>query len=79
MILHASKTFTKRLKCKVSSPNGRLPHHTSLDSWSIDLFELPKVGAYAVAMNDASLSTLIIPLHPCKNHRIDRPSIFIYH
>jgi len=48
MILHASKAFAEHLKCEVSGPNRRLPHHSSLDSWSIDLVKLTKVGAYAL-------------------------------
>jgi len=62
MIIHASKAFSTHLKCQVSGPKRQVPHHSSLDSWSVDLFKLTKVGTYALVMNDASLSTIIIPL-----------------
>jgi len=73
MILHASKAFTEHMKCKVSGPNRRLPHHASLDSWSIDYFKVTKGGAYALVMNDASLSTIIIPLKGIKTFEVFLP------
>jgi len=73
MILHASKAFTEHLKCEVSGPKRRLPHHSSLESWSIDLVQLPKVGTYALVMNDASLSTIIIPLKGIRKFEVFLP------
>jgi len=73
MILHASKSFTEHLKCEVSGPNRKLPHHSSLDSWSIDLFKLTKVGAYALVMNDTSLSSIIIPLKGVRDFEVFLP------
>lgn len=75
MILHASKAFAEHLKCKVSGPKRRLPHHSSLESWSIDLFQLPKVGTYALVMNDASLSTFIISLKGVRKFEAFLPSM----
>jgi len=75
MIIHASKTFAEHLKCTVSGPNRRLPHHASLDSWSIDLFKLAKGGAFALVMNDASLSTIIIPLKGVRNFEVFLPLV----
>ena len=64
------------MKCKVSGPNRRLPHHASLDSWSIDCFKVKKGEAYALVMNDASLSSIIIPLKGVKTFEVFLPLMF---
>lgn len=60
MILHASKSIMERLKCRVSTLGAF--QASVLDSWSVDLFKMAKVGNFVVVMHDASLSTFIVPL-----------------
>lgn len=62
MILHVSKAFAERLKCAVSLPNQRPLQKAVLDSWSVDILKFRKGGAVAVVMNDASLTTVTVPL-----------------
>jgi hypothetical protein len=62
MILYASKSFTEHLKCKVSLPDKRVPQPPALESWSADILNVSGEGALIVVMNDASLSTIIIPM-----------------
>ena len=61
MIIHVSKVFATQLKCKVSLPDRRVPQPRALESWSADILQSP-MGDLIVVMNDASLSTLIIPM-----------------
>lgn len=62
MILHVSKAFAGRMKCAISLPDQRPLQRAVLDSWSADILKVRKGGAVAVVMNDASLTTVIVPL-----------------
>lgn len=62
MVIHSSQKFAKRLKCSLSLSEKFPLQQAKLDSWSGDILKIPKVGEFAILINDASLSALIIPL-----------------
>ena len=62
MIIYASATFVKRLKCTVPLSEYKPVQVQSLDGWSGDLLKVPRAGEVAVMMHNGSLATLIVPL-----------------
>ncbi|XHR28610.1 MAG: DUF6933 domain-containing protein [Chthoniobacteraceae bacterium] len=73
MILHASRSIAERLKCQVSTHS--VFQKLAVDSWSFDLFKMAKVGTFAVVMNDASLSTFIVPLKGIRTFEVFLPQM----
>jgi hypothetical protein len=63
MILHLSQGLAKRLKCTLSFKDSKVAQTGREDSWSADLFRIPRLGTHALVMHDASLWPLIIDLH----------------
>ena len=61
MILRASAAFTKRFKCQLSHEGERLPQARRLDAWSCHFVRTGR-KPLVVAMNDATLYTLIFPV-----------------
>jgi len=61
MILRASAAFTKRFKCDLSHKGERLPQERRLDAWSCHFVRIGR-KPLVVAMNDATLYTLIFPV-----------------
>jgi hypothetical protein len=62
MIIHASAKFSDRLNCMISLPGRRRPQTGNIDCWSADIVRAYGVGDCALAMNDASLSIVVVPL-----------------
>ena len=61
MILHASAGFAKRFKCAVSAAGPWRGRGRRIDEWSCHYVRLGKMPV-VVAMHDATLYTLIIPV-----------------
>jgi hypothetical protein len=61
MILRASAAFTERFKCQLSHEGERLPQERRLDAWSCHFVRIGR-KPLVVAMNDATLYTLIFPV-----------------
>ena len=68
MILRASAAFTKRFKCQLSHEGERLPQERRLDAWSCHFVRIGR-KPLVVAMNDATLYTLIFPVTGVKGFR----------
>jgi hypothetical protein len=66
MVIHASAKFATRLKCAVSLSNRRHVQTIKIDSWSGDIVGAYGVGDFAVMMNDASFSVVVVPLKGLK-------------
>jgi hypothetical protein len=62
MIIHASAKFSDRLNCMISLPDRRRPQTGKISCWSADILRTYGVGDCALAMNDASLSMVVVPL-----------------
>lgn len=52
MILHLSKALAKRLKCDLSFKDSKVAQTGREDSWSADIFRIPRAGAHALIMHD---------------------------
>ena len=68
MILHLSHALAKRLKCKLSFPGDKISQTRRMDSWSADIFSIPRIGSGILAMHDASLWPIVLPLAGCKRY-----------
>jgi len=58
--LHASRDFVKRFKCQVSLKDQEVAQPGNLYAWSVHVIRAGR-SPVVVAMNDASLYTLLIP------------------
>ena len=67
MIIYTSNAFAKRLKPNVSLPEKRVPQSACFEAWSVDILKITDVGYNVLAMNDATLFAIIIPLKTIKN------------
>ena len=61
MILHASADFAKRFKCAVSAAGPWRGQGRRIDAWSCHYVRLGQMPV-VVAMHDATLYTLVIPV-----------------
>ncbi len=61
MILRVSADFTKRFKCELSFEGEKVPQEKRLDGWSCHFIRLGR-KPLVVAMNDATLYMLIVPV-----------------
>jgi hypothetical protein len=61
MILRVSAAFAKQFKCSIRQVGGNVPQERCLDSWSCHLIRIRRKPV-VVAMNDATLYTLILPV-----------------
>ena len=68
MILHLSHALAKVLKCKLSFPGDKISQTRRVDSWSADIFRIPRMGSHILVMHDASLWPIILPLAGCKRY-----------
>ncbi|WP_461785238.1 DUF6933 domain-containing protein [Prosthecobacter sp.] len=60
MIIHCSKDFTKRYKCRMSLAASTVSPPSRIDSWSAHIFKRGPAPV-VIFMHDASLWALIIP------------------
>jgi hypothetical protein len=68
MILHLSRALAKRLKCDLSFKESKVAQTGREDSWSADIFRIPRAGTHALIMHDASLWPLIMDLRVYKTY-----------
>jgi hypothetical protein len=68
MILHLSQALAKRLKCRLSLTDAKINQTGRVDSWSADIFRIPRLGTHALIMHDASLWPIILPLPGSKSY-----------
>lgn len=68
MILHLSQALAKRLKCELSFKESKVAQPGREDSWSADIFRIPRAGTHALVMHDASLWPIIMDLRHCKTY-----------
>jgi len=68
MILHLSQALAKWLKCRLSLADAKVNQPGRADSWSADIFRIPRLGTHALIMHDASLWPIILPLSGCKSY-----------
>jgi hypothetical protein len=66
MIIRASEAFAKQFKCDLSPVGQAQPAERQLDSWSCHFIRLGRKPV-VVAMNDATLYTLLIPAKGVKS------------
>ena len=78
MILHLSQALAKRLKCSLSYQESKIAQPGRPDAWSADLFRVPRAGAHALVMHDASLWPIIIPLQECPTYHTFLKALLIH-
>ncbi len=61
MILRVSAAFAKQFKCVLSHAGEKVPQERRLDAWSCHFIRVRRKPV-VVAMNDATLYTLILPV-----------------
>ena len=78
MILHLSQALAKRLKCNLSFKHARVTQPGREDSWSADMFRIPRAGTHALIMHDASLWPIIIDLKDCRTYEAFLKALLIH-
>ncbi len=77
MILRFSEKLASRLGCGFSKTATPIAHSNELVSWSGDLLTHEAGGELAILRNDASYSTLIVPLAKVKTFDRFLPIFFL--